>query len=106
VGRRPSNGDTIVCPKCGKPTAEFSERYRLPSTKGAVVSTPAWVCDSPSCGYVRFARADDDPILNSPTLRTASMKLRTDAKRTLMKSRFVRQMAKRVLAKSRARKKQ
>ncbi|HJR61456.1 MAG TPA: hypothetical protein VJ813_18740 [Vicinamibacterales bacterium] len=72
---RPSNGDIAVCPKCRKNTVEFNERYRLTVGEGVAKSTPAWVCDGPSCGYRQPARSEDEQLQDTPKPRMASMKL-------------------------------
>jgi hypothetical protein len=34
---------------------DFNERYRTPG----LGVTPAWICDSPQCGYRELLRKDD-----------------------------------------------
>jgi hypothetical protein len=102
---RPSNGQTAVCPQCGIGTVEFNERYRLPASNGRLIRTAAWVCDTPQCGYHQAVRGNEDLLVEAPKLRMASKKLRAQARRRLMKARFVRQRASRTLSKSLARKK-
>jgi hypothetical protein len=102
---RPNNGQTALCPQCGVGTVEFNERYRLPGSNGRLIRTAAWVCDTPQCGYHQAVRNKEDLLVAAPKLRMASMKLRAQARRGLMKARFVRQRASRTLSKSLARKK-
>ncbi len=77
----------------------FTEKY-CGSSSSAVsnLSIPAWVCDQ--CPNVMFVRAEHRP----PAVRQNAQTLRAEAKRSLMKSRFVRGRADRVLKKSRSRK--
>jgi hypothetical protein len=102
---RPHNGQTAVCPRCGLGTVEFNERYRLPGSNGRLISTAAWVCDAPQCGYHQAVRGKEVPLLSAQELRIAAAKLRAQARRDLMKARFVRQRASRTLSKSRSRRK-
>lgn len=99
---RPSNGTTDVCPRCGTHSIEFNERYRLPNIVGP---TPAWVCDSPVCGFVAAVRREDETPADAAKLRQTLKELRAKASRRLMKSRAVRERANRTLSKSAARKK-
>src|SRR5947207_9629389 len=62
---RPTNGTTALCPKCSTHNVEFNERYRLPNAKGIVVVTPAWICESPVCGYHLAVRNEDDLLENA-----------------------------------------
>lgn len=78
-----------MCPKCLNQSLEFNERYRLASPGGTFSSTPAWVCDQPTCGFYRRARAEEDLRARARKLRMAAMKLRTLAKRGLVKAKFV-----------------
>jgi hypothetical protein len=52
---RPRNGDVTPCPKCVVSMCDFNERYRTPG----LGVTPAWICDSPQCGYRELLRKDD-----------------------------------------------
>ena len=94
---RPNNGQTKLCPQCGTGTVEFNERYRLPGTDGRLILTAAWVCDTPQCGYHHAVR-DKDPAVAASKLRMASMKLRAQDRRGLMRRDIVRQRASRTLS--------
>lgn len=63
---RPSNGDTRLCPGCGALTLEFSDRYRLAPRRGRTIVVPAWICDTASCKYLRFARAAENARRSRP----------------------------------------
>ena len=77
---RSSNGDRKSCPKCQASSVEFNERYRLPEAEGPIA---AWVCDSPSCGYVSPVRAADKRRWAQVKRRMASMHLkRVSAKKS------------------------
>lgn len=84
---RPANGDTRRCPDCGALTLEFSERYRLAPQTGSVIAAPAWICDTASCKYLRFARAADNVPRGTARLRAVSKGLREVDAGRLMKSR-------------------
>jgi C4-type Zn-finger protein len=100
ASNRPTNGTTALCPKCSTHNVEFNERYRLPNAKGIVVITPAWICESPACGYHLAVRNEHDLLENARRLRVVARELRAKARRRLMKSRSVRERANRTLSKS------
>jgi hypothetical protein len=96
---RPANGDAAACPNCADGTIVFSDRNRGADPTGSVGAIPAWVCDS--CPHARPVRAAHQP----QALRATAERLRAHAKRQLMKSRFVRARANRVIDKGLKRKK-
>jgi hypothetical protein len=80
--RRPRNGDTRPCAKCGS-TSEFSERYRF---GGEVV--PAWVCENAVCREQIIVRQPGVPIkVGSRKLIHGSKDVRARATRAMMRSR-------------------
>jgi hypothetical protein len=76
---RPSNGDRKVCPSCHNVSAEFNERYRLPTSNGR---TPAWVCDGPGCGYSEPVRTENHRPLITRRRRMASMRITRRSKKS------------------------
>jgi hypothetical protein len=99
---RPANGESAICPRCRLAQVEFNERYRLPAGDDTLIITPAWVCESPKCGYHRPVREEDRPNPSDRHEKLAA--LRAKASRRVMKSRAVRERADRSLKKSLARK--
>jgi hypothetical protein len=86
---RPQNGDTKPCPKCAESICDFNDRYRFPGSGIA----PAWICDSPTCGYREMVRARDGSI-------RSSRELQARAKRQMMKARALTERFRARLAKS------
>jgi hypothetical protein len=79
---RPRNGDTKPCPKCGKATCEFNDRYRF---EGSIV--PAWICDAPQCRYRDIVRAPSGTDKSdSRQMIAASKQVQAAARRAIMKS--------------------
>lgn len=95
---RPRVGDWKTCPICADGMLVFTEKYRAAAAPPSTADLPAWVCDK--CPNVTFARAQDPPSAVGKTSR----RLREEAGRSLMKSRFVRSQADRASKKSRSRK--
>src|SRR5215471_11577703 len=92
---RPAVGDVKPCPICANGAVQFLERCRLALTSRARIRPiPAWVCDQ--CPYLEVVRAEHLPSEVRKTARAA----RATANRVLMKARFVRGRADRVLQKS------
>jgi hypothetical protein len=83
---------------CGPGRAEFTDRYRISDSGLRMIPIPAWVCNL--CRYAEPARAEHQPDV----LRARAKEIRADARRKLMKSRFVRQRAERARLRSLSRK--
>lgn len=96
---RPAIGNWKACPSCSGGMLLFTEQYRARnSPSSSALGMPAWVCDK--CSNVTFVRAEHQPSV----LRETARNLRAAARRTLMKTRFVKKRADRALKKSVARK--
>jgi hypothetical protein len=87
---RPQNGDTKLCPKCAAAACDFNDHYRIPGSGIA----PAWICDSPSCGYRELVRSRDGSIRTSRDLQAR-------VKRQMMRARALTARFRARLARSR-----
>ena len=96
---RPVEGDRRLCPFCHVGSMVFREEYGSETPIG-----PAWVCESPECGYRTLLRHSDRAAQRAEVERARALRARSvKAHRTAMKVRAraadVMHRSKRVAAK-------